>query len=269
MLGVHSTVANLMELIDGFKRLRASHHVPVLSKLRARVVQVSSRSAKAAVLYLNWVSQSVSDLEEGWVVQSLCTDDGLTQVEVGALLGRTKSWVCRRLSLVERLSEEVQAQIRLGLMNSTAGRELARLPRGNQVRILETIHAHDLCTREVAGLVQLLLTASGKEQASLLRNPRRGLSAAGKWHKNVGDARLSAAGNRMLRNLATFDRACRGVVSRLGMQGLGALTPFEVKLLTQDIHRAHITSQQASLVLEEAVRCINMEHDDEDHKKSR
>ena len=43
--------------------------------------------------------------EEALVVHSLSHEDGLSQGEIAVLLGRHKSWVCRRLSLVERLSD--------------------------------------------------------------------------------------------------------------------------------------------------------------------
>ena len=43
-----------------------------------------------------------------------------------------KAWVSRRISLIERLCEEVIEHIRLGLCSASIGRELARLPRGNQ-----------------------------------------------------------------------------------------------------------------------------------------
>lgn len=126
------------DLVDGFKRLHAARRIG-WEKLQARVLPVGEHGAKAAVLSLNWVSQSVSELEEAWVVQSLCREDKLTQVQVAKLLGRNKSWVCRRLSLVERLHEEIQTQLRLGLVKSTVARELARLPRGNQSRVLQAV----------------------------------------------------------------------------------------------------------------------------------
>ena len=59
------------ELVDGFKRLHASRGICHLPTLRARVLEVGGRGAKAAVLCLNWVSRSVSDVEEGWVVRAL------------------------------------------------------------------------------------------------------------------------------------------------------------------------------------------------------
>ena len=46
----------------------------------------------------------------------------MTQVEVAELLGRHKSWVCRRLALVEKLSNEAREDLRLGLLSTTAAR---------------------------------------------------------------------------------------------------------------------------------------------------
>ena len=119
------------ELVDGFKRLYAyrelGHEV-----LNARVLHAGLRGLKAAVIQLNWAHKSIGDLEEALVLHSLDREDGLRQHEIGVLLGRHKSWVSRRISLIERLCEEVIEHIRLGLCSASIGRELARLPRGNQ-----------------------------------------------------------------------------------------------------------------------------------------
>jgi hypothetical protein len=109
------------------------------------------------MIALNRRKGAISDLEEGMVVHSLCREDGLSQVEVALLLGRHKSWVCRRLSLIERLCDEALEHIRLGLIPTSIGRELCRLPRGNQQAALHTIMKYRLCSRESARLVSVLL----------------------------------------------------------------------------------------------------------------
>ena len=43
-------------------------------------------------------------------------EDGLSQVEVAELLGRHKSWVCRRLALIERLGSKARDELRVGLL---------------------------------------------------------------------------------------------------------------------------------------------------------
>jgi ParB/RepB/Spo0J family partition protein len=73
------------ELIDGFKRLRALKQLG-FEHVTAKVLEVSIRALKAAMICLNWKKGSISDLEEAMVVHSLYHDDGLTQVEIATLL---------------------------------------------------------------------------------------------------------------------------------------------------------------------------------------
>lgn len=93
-----------LELLDGFKRLTAARQVPDLAVLRARRLDVDEREAKASLLGLNGISGRVKELEEAWNVQALVREDRFSPVEVAELLGRHKSWVCRRLVLLEKLS---------------------------------------------------------------------------------------------------------------------------------------------------------------------
>lgn len=158
------------ELIDGFKRLRACRRLnkPVL---RAKTMEVSVRACKAAIIQLNRAGGSITEIEEAMVLQSLHREDGLMQIEIATLLGRNKSWVSRRISLIERLSEEVQEDIRLGLISVIAGRELTKLPRGNQKAVADTILKHRLSTRETAKLITHLLCRPRWEHQTLLMAP--------------------------------------------------------------------------------------------------
>jgi hypothetical protein len=110
-------------------------------------------------------------MEEALVLQSLYREDGLTQIEIAALLGRDKSWVSRRIALIERLSEEVQEDIRLGLISVITGRELAKLPRGNQREVADTILKRRYSTREAAKLIGHLLCRPRWEYSAILAGP--------------------------------------------------------------------------------------------------
>jgi ParB/RepB/Spo0J family partition protein len=149
-------LAERYELVDGFKRLRALKHLGY-ERVKASVVNLGVHALKAAMIALNRRKGAISDLEEGMVVHSLCREDGLSQVEVALLLDRHKSWVCRRLSLIERLCDEALEHIRLGLLPTSIGRELCRLPRGNQQAALHTILKYRLSCRECSRLVSVLL----------------------------------------------------------------------------------------------------------------
>jgi ParB/RepB/Spo0J family partition protein len=158
------------EIIDGFKRLRACRKLGKPS-LKARVLEGHGRVLKAAMIQLNRKSGHLGDVEEAMIVTSLYRDDGLTQVEIAPLLGRDKSWVSRRIALIERLSEEVLEPLRLGLISPTHGRELSRLPRGNQPEALSCVVTHHLCSRETAKLITMLIERPRWDHELILRLP--------------------------------------------------------------------------------------------------
>jgi ParB/RepB/Spo0J family partition protein len=149
--------ASTYEMIDGFKRLRAGRKLGYTT-LEAKIYPGGRRACKAAIIHLNTKARTIADLETGMVIRSLCRQDALSQVQVAALLGRHKSFVCRRLQLVEKLSEAVLDHLKLGLINITTARELARLPSGNQQKALSTIIKHRFTSAEAGRLVSLLLS---------------------------------------------------------------------------------------------------------------
>jgi ParB/RepB/Spo0J family partition protein len=158
------------ELIDGFKRLRACRKLG-LKTIQAKVFSLGVRPVKAAILQLNWKARSIREMEEAMIVHSLHREDNLSQVEIALLLGRHKSWVCRRISLVEKLSDEVLSHLKLGLIGPGHGRQLTRLPRGNQESALATVIKHRLCCRETERLVAMLIERPRWEHAQILHLP--------------------------------------------------------------------------------------------------
>jgi hypothetical protein len=187
----------LLELVDGFKRLRASRRLNKPSLL-VRTLDLSVRACKAAILELNGAGHGLDAMEEALVLKSLYREDGLTQEEIGVLVGRHKSWVCRRLMLVEELREEVQQDIRLGLLSVVTGREVARLPRGNQKEAAAAILKHRLSTRDATRLVAHLLSRPPWDYPVLLASPWEVLDLVpATWELEGG--------------LVSMDRICRRV----------------------------------------------------------
>jgi len=148
------------EIIDGFKRYRACKKMKIKT-IKATILDVSPRSIKAAIIFLNRNSGSITDLEETLVVRSLYRDENLKQAEIGVLLNRHKSWVSRRISLIERLDENVVDHIKLGLVSISIGRELFRLPRGNQEEVMKTVIKLDMTSSETKRFIDNLLKFKG------------------------------------------------------------------------------------------------------------
>ena len=189
-----------LELLDGFKRVSAARQITGMT-LSVRVLEVDEPTAKAAILGLNRDQRPVRELEEAWVVQGLVRDDEMTQVEAAHLLGRHKSWVCRRLALLEKLSASVKEDLRLGLVGPALARQLTRLPAGNQEAVLALARREALTAQEVSGVIELLQGAGQEQVAFVLAKPREALAQANGLPTALRDPRLSRPGNWLAKNL--------------------------------------------------------------------
>jgi ParB-like chromosome segregation protein Spo0J len=226
------------EVIDGFKRLTAAQRLPALRGLSARLLAADERAAKAAIYGLNRGSRPVQQLEEAWVIHALVREDGLSQVETAELLGRDKSWVCRRLALVERLVEEARGDLGLGLLTPTAARALVQLPAGNQAEVLACTHRETLTTAELRGVVALIQGAANRPQVEhILAQPREALAQAQATGVRPQDPRLSAAGNRVARHLGQLLEQLARMESWLRHRGRAELTVPDRRLLAEGFGR--------------------------------
>lgn len=143
------------EILDGFKRVRAARALGFRT-LRARVVDVDRTEAKILLVALH-DRRGLTELEEAWLIRSLYRDDGLSQPTIAARLGRHKSWVFRRLMLIEALDPAVQADVRLGLLAPRAAVAVSQLPRGNQHGLAAVVIRRGLTVRQTELFVAELL----------------------------------------------------------------------------------------------------------------
>jgi len=226
------------ELIDGFKRLGAARTRAQLRHLSARLLEADERAAKAAIYGLNRAGGRTRELEEAWIIQALVREDGMSQVEVAELLGRHKSWVCRRLALIERLGSRAKDELRVGLLSPTTARQMVRLPEGNQAEVLDAIRREALSSAEVAGLVNLWLTCSERSQQEyLLGQPRQALSQAQGAQSAVHDPRLSPEGNQVWKRIGWLLDGLGRMEVWLAHHGRSGVTPGDRAILTPRFQR--------------------------------
>jgi ParB/RepB/Spo0J family partition protein len=244
-----------LEILDGFKRLAAAQQVAGWASLSVRVVDVDERTAKAAILGLNRGQRPVRELEEAWIVQALVRDEGLTQVEAAQLLGQHKSWVCRRLALLEKLSAAVKEDLRLGLLGPALARQLTRLPAGNeqvgnQQAVLALARRQALTAQEVSGVIALLQGASPEQAAFVLQKPREALAQARGLPTALRDPRLSRAGNWLARHLTQALEALGRMEHWLRTPGERELTERDCAIVQPLLERL---GEQASAVAEQVL----------------
>jgi ParB-like chromosome segregation protein Spo0J len=238
----------LTVLVDGFKRLHAARSLKGFSHLQARLLEADEQAVKAAIFNLNRITSRPVELEEAWIIYALVREDGLQQVEAAQLLGRHKSWINRRLALIERLCDEARESLRLGLLTPTQARHLTRLPRGNQAAAMQSASHHALTSRELSDVVELLSASSTTEQTHfVLSKPREALRQSQAASVHHWDPRLSVAGNRVARRLASLLDGLAKMNSWLRLEGRGQLQACDRQPLTPSFVKLE---QETKLVAE-------------------
>jgi ParB-like chromosome segregation protein Spo0J len=222
-----------LQIIDGFKRLQAARQLG-WSELRVRQIAVDAVSATIQIAALH-AGRGLTEIEEGWMVRSLYRDHGLSQPAIAERLGRHKSWVYRRLLLVEALDQEVQARMRLGLIAPRAAVALAGLPRGNQMRASDVVIQRGLTVHQTELFVgQLLGCETNAARDALLSRWASGELAPSKPGPAPTRAIRSEA-DWLASDLATLHRVVARVQVRLMARPLLAFGPSVAELLAESL----------------------------------
>lgn len=106
------------------------------------------------------------------------------------------------------------------------------MPRGNQEAALQTTRESSLTSRELAGVVDLLLASSTTEQRDfVLNDPRGALRQSEERYIHQWDPRMSTAGNRIAKRLGFLLDSLAKMQTWLRYQGRGDLQACDVELL--------------------------------------
>lgn len=157
----------------------------------------------------------LTELEEGWLVRALYREHGLLQAAIAQRLGRHKSWVHRRLMLVEALDAAVQADVRLGLIAPRAAVVLGQLPRGNQHACAAVVVRRGLTVRQTELLIAELLECRDEAERAA-RIARYGEGPAPAMRPGVRPTRAARAeADWLAADVATVHRTAARLQARL------------------------------------------------------
>ncbi|MDA3833409.1 MAG: ParB/RepB/Spo0J family partition protein [Spirochaetales bacterium] len=221
------------QLIDGFKRFFASENL-LIEALQCRVLDIDLPRAKVLLLSYNRPHRSMEAWEEALVLRDLQQIHSLDQRSLAELLGYSRSWVSRRLSLIEKIDEKVSSQIMMGSLTSSQARALTKLPRGNQCAVASSIVNFNLTSRQSDTLVEAFLKAKDEDQQQyILTHPEHVLKQEEAYSpQDPYDVRLSAYGNDLMHSMMHVLQGVHIMLSRLSDQRMGMLSQSESVIIT-------------------------------------
>lgn len=221
------------QIIDGFKRFYCSENL-LIETLQCRVLDIDLPGAKVLLLSYNRAQHSMEAWEEALVLQDLQQIHSLDQRSLAELIGYSRSWVSRRLSLIEKIDKKVSSQIMMGVLTSSQARALIQLPRGNQSAVASAIINFNLTSRQSDTLVEVFLKAKDEDQQQyILTHPEHVLKQedAGSPQEPY-DVRLSAYGNDLTQSMMHVLQGVHIMLSRLSDQRMGMLSQSERVIIT-------------------------------------
>ena len=165
-------------VIDGYKRVRALKR---LGQDTVRSMQWSVCELDALLLERSLRQGSEDTLDQAWLLVELQQRFGLSVDELARRFERSKSWVSRRLSLVQALPQVIQDQVRVGVLSAHAAMKyLVPLARANEQaarQLAQAIAPLEPTTRQVGSLYHGWQNGTERTRELILSHPQVYLQA--------------------------------------------------------------------------------------------
>lgn len=224
-------------LIDGYCRVEAVRKLGRDTVL-AMTLALSERDA-LLFAYRTGTGRRRFALEDGWLLQELIERFSMKQVELALLLGRSDSFVSRRLALVVQLPETVQKAVREGRIGAHAAQRslvpLARANRDHAERLVAHLGALRPTTRQIAALYVAWRAADLETRERIVDHPELFLKAQASEPPQEVDAVTD-----LVRSIETISGACHGARKRLRAFELHQLDTGGREALTRAFGEAHL-----------------------------
>ena len=198
-------------LIDGYARVAALAELK-RDSVEATVLELSE--AQALLLAFRLESNGGrSAIEQAWLLRELTRRHGIAQRDLGALVGRSASWVCRRLGLIEALPEVVEDAVRAGQVPAQAAMKyLVPLARANCAqceRLMLNLGRRRMSVRQTARLYAAWRAGNAEQRQAIVERPLLYLELEEKQTESELVDEGEAREHRLLRDLGMLAGVCR------------------------------------------------------------
>lgn len=238
------------QLIDGFKRYYTAEDL-MMETLQCLLLEIDLPQAKVLLMSYNRPHQSMEAWEEARVLQDLHKTHSMDQSSLAKLTGYSRSWVSRRLALIDKIDEGISSDIMMGVLTSSHARALIKLPRGNQSEVARVIASYRLSSRQSDTLVEAFLKAKNNDQQRyILTYPEHILrNNQSDPQEEPYDDRLSPYGNELMQGSEYLIRAVKAMLTRLDDQRSGMLNETEKVIITSCFKRVSVYAKKLSEVI--------------------
>jgi len=205
-------------LIDGYARAAALAELK-RDSVEATVLELTE--AQALVLAFRLERHRVrSAIEEAWLLRELIEGHALAQRALAPLLGRSASWVSRRLALIAALPVVAEAAVRAGRLPAYAAMKylvpLARANAGACEQLVAQLGRRRVSVRQLARLYAGWRAGNAAQRQAIVEQPWLYLDLDEKQEEAAAPTDPGTEREqRLLRDLGVLAAICRRVCEAL------------------------------------------------------
>lgn len=160
-------------LIDGYLRIAALKRCGK-DTVMAEILCCNEAEALVQV-FMRTQERKWDALEQAYMIKELQERHQLSQGRIAALMGKDKSWVSRRVSLLHVLPDDILQMVRMGHVSIWAAtRVLAPLARANPehaTTLTASLLKHPISTRDLTTFFRLYQKANKKQRDNMVHRP--------------------------------------------------------------------------------------------------
>lgn len=161
-------------LVDGYLRVAAL--VELGRDIVDAVLLEAMDAAEALILRHRLSTRRTTALEEGWLLGELIDAHQQTQEALAVALGKSASWVSRRLALVRTLPDNVQDAVRDGRLPPHGAMKflvpLARAKRADCEQLVDALGVERVTTRQLERLYIAWRRANPEGRTRIVADPK-------------------------------------------------------------------------------------------------
>lgn len=227
------------QVLDGFRRLR------VLCQLERETVAAVEWPGDVAdglveVRRLRGASRS-GPLEEGWLIELLVDAHDLSLSAIALRMGKTTSWVSRRLGIVRQLPDGVRDKVLAGVLSGYVAAKcavpLARAKSALVGPFCDSVIAHALSTRQAEVVYRSLIrTVDPQIQKEILERPQRVLEPGAATSKSGDSRQQGVAVTERVERWCRHTANVHGLVSQLLATGVSEDALEQLAVIWKQYH---------------------------------
>lgn len=223
-------------LIDGYARVAALAELK-RDTVHATVLALTEAEALVRAFRLER-HRARSAIEEGWLLRELLRGHRIAQSDLAAWLGRSSSWVSRRLALVEALPVAAEEAVRAGVVAAQAAMKclvpLARANAAHCERMMANLASHRLTVRQMARLYVGWRAGNAEQRERIVEQPLLYLDLEEKEDAAPPPDPGTEREQRLVRDLGALAGICRRVRDALGQREKELPWPVVVRYAWQE-----------------------------------